>query len=108
MSSFRFLLAVGTAISLVAVAPAARAVDGAAAFKEQCAKCHGDTGKADTAVGQALKVPSLVGDANVQKMSAQEVAQRIKTNDKHPPTVKELDDATIEATAEIAKKLAAE
>jgi mono/diheme cytochrome c family protein len=102
----RFALAVA-ALS-VAAAPTAWAADGAAIYKEQCAKCHGDTGKADTPVAQMLKVPSLVGDQDVVKMSAQEAAQAVKANEKHPPTVKGMSDADIEAAATYAKKLAAE
>jgi mono/diheme cytochrome c family protein len=82
------------------------AADGAEIFKSQCAKCHGETGTGDTAAGKALKVPSLVGDAHVQKMTATEVAERIKSNEKHPPTVKQMSDADIEAAAAVAKELA--
>ena len=85
---------------------AAWAVDGASVFKEQCAKCHGDTGKADTTIGKAMKVPALAGDANIQKMSAVEVAARIKGNAKHPPTVKSLSDDDINAVAAYVKQLA--
>lgn len=107
MSSSRFLATSAVALALAVVTPA-RALDGAAVYKEQCAKCHGETGKADTPVAQALKVPSLLGDANVKKMSAKEIAQRIEANEKHPPTVKELDAAAVEAAAEYTKKLASE
>ena len=38
---------------LLATVPPALAADGAGVFKTHCAKCHGDTGKADTPVGKA-------------------------------------------------------
>jgi mono/diheme cytochrome c family protein len=89
---------------LLAVGSTAGAAD--EVYKQACAKCHGETGAADTAAGKALKTPSLVGDANVQKMSAEEVAAKIKENPKHPPTVKSLSDADISAAAATAKQFA--
>jgi mono/diheme cytochrome c family protein len=88
------------------VASAAHAADGAAIFKAQCAKCHGDTGQSDTTIGKAMKVPPLAGDANVQKMSEADVAARIKGNAKHPPTIKSLSDDDINAVAAYVKELA--
>jgi mono/diheme cytochrome c family protein len=73
------------------------AAEGAEVYKAQCAKCHGESGGADTPVAKTLKVPALKGDADVQK---------IKANEKHPPTVKSLSDADIEAAAGYAKELA--
>src|SRR5215470_14357825 len=94
-------------ITLLLVAgSAASAADGAAIFKAQCAKCHGDTGKSDTTIGKAMKVPALAGDANVQKMSDADVAARIKGNAKHPPTIKSLSDDDINAVAADVKQLA--
>jgi|SRR5215470_13672208 len=98
-------LMVVSALLLVANS-AAYAADGAAIYKDQCAKCHGDTGKADTTIGKAMKVPALAGDATVQKMSPDEVAARIKGNAKHPPTIKGLSDDDIKAVAAYVQKLA--
>ena len=94
-----------TALLLI-TGSAALASDGAALYKAQCAKCHGDTGHADTTIGKAMKVPPLVGDANIQKMSASDVAARIKGNAKHPPTVKSLSDDDMNALAAYVKELA--
>jgi len=91
---------------LFAGASAALAADGATIYKDQCAKCHGDTGKADTTVGKAMKVPPLLGDANVQKMSVADIAARISGNAKHPPAIKSLSADDINATAEFVKQLA--
>jgi mono/diheme cytochrome c family protein len=94
-----------TAIVLVA-GSAASAADGAAIYKEQCAKCHGDTGHSDTTIGKAMKVPALAGNANIEKMSASDVATRIKENAKHPPTVKGLSAGDVDAAAAFVKQLA--
>ena len=99
-------LLVGIVTLLLISGPAAWAADGAAIFNAQCAKCHGDTGKSDTTIGKAMKVPALAGDPNVQKMSDADVAARIKGNAKHPPTVKSLSDDDINAVAAYVKQLA--
>jgi mono/diheme cytochrome c family protein len=105
MMMVRVLIAV--AVLLLCSLSVASAADGAALYKAQCAKCHGDTGHADTTIGKAMKVPSLVGDANIQKMSDSDVAAKIKGNAKHPPTVKSLSDDDINALAAYVKGLAA-
>jgi len=105
--ALRFVVATAIAGLLVpAGGSIAWAADGAQVYKDSCAKCHGDTGKADTAAAKALKVPALAGDANVQKMSDADVVKRIKENAKHPPTVKQMSDADIEAVAPYVKQLA--
>lgn len=92
--------------ALLLTASAGFGADGAAVYKAQCAKCHGDSGKGDTAVGKAMKVPSLAGDAKIQKMSTSEIAGVIKSNAKHPANVKALSDADVEAVAAHVKQLA--
>lgn len=93
-------------VAVLFIASAAAAADGAAIYSAQCAKCHGDSGKSDTTVGKAMKVPVLAGDAGVQKMSEADVAARIKGNAKHPPTVKGLSEADLNAVAAYVKQLA--
>ena len=102
--TFRSL--VGCAALLFASASAAQAADGAAIYQAQCAKCHGDTGKADTTIGKAMKVPPIAGDANIQKMSESDVAAKISGNQKHPPAVKGLSADDIAAVAKYVKGLA--
>jgi mono/diheme cytochrome c family protein len=94
------------AILILASSSIAVAADGAAIFKAQCAKCHGDSGQSDTAVGKAMKVPPLAGDAAVQKMSDADVAARVKNNAKHPAGVKGLSDDDVNAVAAYVKQLA--
>jgi mono/diheme cytochrome c family protein len=98
---------IGTASLLLLTGSVAFAADGAAIYKAQCAKCHGDTGQADTGVAKAMKVPALAGDANLQKMSEADVAARIKGNAKHPSAVKGLSDEDMKAVAAYVKQLSA-
>lgn len=99
-------LFIGTAAVLWLSGSAAFAADGAAVFKEQCAKCHGETGKSDTTVGKAMKVPALAGDAKIQQASEDEITALIKGNKKHPPNVKGLSDDDIKAAAGAVKGIA--
>ena len=97
---------IGMSSLLFVLSSVASAADGAAVYKAQCAKCHGDTGKADTGIAKAMKVPPLAGDANVQKMSTADIAARIKGNTKHPPQIKSLSDDDVNAVADYVKQLA--
>jgi mono/diheme cytochrome c family protein len=98
---------VGGGVLLLFLAGSVSAQDGAAIFKEKCAKCHGDTGKSDTATGKSMKVPAISGDAKVAAMSEDDIVKGIKENKKHKPPVKELADADLKAVAGVVKKLAA-
>jgi len=82
------------------------AADGAAIYKEKCAKCHGETGAADTSTGKSMKVPALAGNAEVAKMSDDEIVEKIKTNKKHKQPVKSLPDADLKAVAPVVKGFA--
>jgi mono/diheme cytochrome c family protein len=93
-------------VLITTIAVPALAADGAAIYKEQCAKCHGDTGAADTTIGKAMKVPPITGDAKIQKMSASDVVAIIKGNAKHPPAVKSLSEEALNAVAAHVQKLA--
>ena len=102
----RLQIAIGAVAVLLAGGATAEAADGAEVYKQKCAQCHGETGTADTPVAKAMKVPPLAGDADVQKMSDEQVVAAIKGNEKHPPPVKSLSDADIAAAAVVAKELA--
>ena len=84
----------------------ATAEDGAAVFKAQCAKCHGETGDADTPAAKTLKVPKLKGDAKVAGMSVDEIVAAVKANEKHKSFVGKVTDEQIGAAAGVAKQLA--
>lgn len=96
-----------TVVLAVGMAGTSMAADGAALFKQNCASCHGDTGKADTPAGKALKAPVLAGDAKVAGMPEPEVVALIKANPKHASFVKKLSDGDLAAVATFVKGLAA-
>jgi mono/diheme cytochrome c family protein len=96
-----------TAAFAACLVGAALAADGPAVFKQYCASCHGETGKADTAAGKALKVPPLAGDASVAGMPDADVAAKVKSNDKHKTFIKKLTDDDVAAVAAYVKGLAA-
>ena len=83
-----------------------RADDGAAVFKEQCAKCHGETGDSDTSAGKSLKVPPLKGNAKIAGMSLGDVAKAVTENEKHKAVVKKLTPEQLNAAAGTAHQLA--
>ena len=86
--------------------PMYAAEDGAAVFKAQCAKCHGETGQSDTPPGKALKVPMLKGDAKVAAMTVDDIVKSVKANEKHKSFIGKLTDEQITAAAGVAKQLA--
>ena len=88
------------------VTPVYAAEDGAAVFKAQCAKCHGETGESDTPVSKALKVPMLKGDAKVGGMSVDDIVKSVKANEKHKSFISKLSDEQITAAAGHAKQIA--
>jgi mono/diheme cytochrome c family protein len=84
----------------------ATAEDGAAVYKAQCAKCHGETGQADTPAAKTLKVPPLKGDAKVAAMSVEDIVKAAKDNEKHKSFIKKITDEQLTAAAGVAKQLA--
>lgn len=81
MSTRRFgwlLLACGLLAGDAAAEP-----DGAAVFQAHCARCHGESGRTDTAAARALKVRPLVNDPQLARMDATAIAEAIRTNPKH-------------------------
>jgi cytochrome c len=99
----RMLLPV-TMLTLALTTPAA-AADGAAVWMSQCAKCHGETGAADTPPAKALKIPALPGNEKVAGMAVADIVAAVKANKKHAGL--KVADADLEAAAGYAKGLAA-
>jgi mono/diheme cytochrome c family protein len=95
---------VGVVAVVLAAAPAL-AADGPAVWKAQCAKCHGETGMADTPVSASLKVPALAGNAKIADASVDDIMKAMKANPKH--SVVKGSDEEIQAAAAHAKSLAA-
>jgi mono/diheme cytochrome c family protein len=101
------ILSTMVAAGVALMTPAcATAEDGAAVFKAQCAKCHGETGEADTPAGKTLKVPKLKGDAKVAGMSVEDIVKAVKANEKHKSFITKITDEQINAASGHAKQLA--
>jgi mono/diheme cytochrome c family protein len=86
-------------VALVSFVSAALAADGAAVYKANCAKCHGDTGKGDTPAGKAMKM--LAFDATLGKQSPDDIAAKVKANPKHASVVKAVGDDLPAAAAHV-------
>lgn len=102
----RTLVLATTILTLLLSAVVARA-DGADVFRKQCARCHGETGKADTPMGQAVKAKALSGNPTVQKMTEAQVVERVRSNEKHPQMIRSLAAEKLDAVAGYVKTLAA-
>ena len=96
------ILVVTTALVGLAGFSVARAADGAAVYKAQCAKCHGDTGLADSPAGKAMKATAIKGDAKIAAMADADLVAKIKENKKHAP-LKSLSADDLAAAATFAK-----
>lgn len=99
-------LTCGVLAASLFIVPVAWAVDGAAVYKEKCAKCHGETGASDTATGKSMKVPAIAGDAALAAKSVDEIVAAIKESKKHKQPVKALPEEELKASAGVVKDLA--
>jgi mono/diheme cytochrome c family protein len=101
---------VGLAIALLStVAASAAHADGKALYDANCAKCHGQTGLADTTTGKAAKAKAFKGD---QKLMGDDVAAvvtksvRDPAKTKHKEVGKKVSDEDLAAIAVYVKALA--
>jgi len=94
-----------TAIAVALTHRPVLAADGADVWKTQCAKCHGETGAADTPVGKAMKVPVLAGNDKFAGMTTAEIVAAFKAHKKHAAL--KVSDADLEVTAGHVKQIAA-
>jgi mono/diheme cytochrome c family protein len=101
-----FRTAVFTTLLVLGLVVRARAEDGAAVYKAQCAKCHGDTGESNTPAGKTLKVPAIKGDAKVAGASVEELVKTAKANEKHKSFITKITDEQLTGAAGEMKKLA--
>jgi mono/diheme cytochrome c family protein len=96
------------ALLFTATADAARA-DGKALFEANCAKCHGQTGLADTKTGKASKTPKMKGNADLQGDDVGEIVRgsvRDAEKKKHREVAKKVSDEDLAAIATYVKLLA--
>ncbi len=95
-------------VLLTAVTPGlARAADGEALYGEHCAKCHSADGRADTPVGKALKVSSLVDPKWTSADAAEALVTTFHANPKHKAVESKVTDDELRAIATRVAKLAA-
>lgn len=100
----------GVAIALLSAAPVSSArADGKELFEANCAKCHGQTGLADTKTGKAAKAKKFQGD---EKLMAADMADFVRKTvrdpekKKHHEVAKKVSDEDLAAIAVFVKVLA--
>lgn len=81
-------------LASVAAAPALGA-DGAALFAENCAKCHGADGNAQTPVGKAMKAAPL----HAGQLTADALVEFVRGSAKHKSVAGKLSDEDLRAIA---------
>lgn len=93
----RFVIVFATvSLALLALAGApVLAQDGQALYAAECAKCHGDTGQADTVVGKAMKTPPLAGTS----LSGEQLGAVVGEDPKHASLKGRLSDTDLAAIA---------
>ena len=91
---------------VLAVAVAARASDGDAAYAANCATCHGADGRSDTPVGKAMKASSLVDSRWAATDSADAMIAAFHAKPKHKTVAGKLTDAQLAAIASHVQALA--
>jgi mono/diheme cytochrome c family protein len=98
-------LAVAVATLALAGVPTLARADGATLYKNKCAMCHGENGKADTSAAKAMKAPALAGNAEIAGMSDADLITKIKANAKHA-SLKSVSDADLKTVVEYVKGMA--
>lgn len=78
---------------------------GAAAFKTNCATCHGPDGSSDTPTGKSMNAPDL-RSAEIQKLSDMEIATVISDGKNAMPPFKNLSKEQINSLVKYIRGLA--
>lgn len=103
VSAFLSFLLIFASLALSVAVPAL--ADDDAAFQANCAKCHGAEGKGDTAVGKAMKVPSLP-ESDLGEMEATAICEKAHAITQHKSFIEKLDADTLAAACRRIKELA--
>ena len=85
--------------SLLLASVSASADDGAALYDAHCAQCHGADGRADTAMGRAMKVASLVDSKWAAEGSGEALVAAFRANTKHKAVASKVSDDDLRAIA---------
>ncbi len=106
--SIQRCLALSIALALLTAITSglAWAGDGEALYGEHCATCHGADGRADTPLGKALKVPSLVDPKWTSADTAEALVTAFHANPKHKTVESKVTDDELRAIATHVAKLA--
>ncbi len=103
-------IAAGMVVTLSLVAGLATLAGGSDAGEElyaaNCAKCHGDDGRAQTPVGKAMKATSLVDPQWAAEDSASALVSAFRENSKHKAIAGKLSDEDLLAIAGHVRQLA--
>jgi len=105
----KWIAAIGIALLSAAPVSSARAADGKQLYEANCAKCHGQTGLADTKTGKAAKAKKLQGDEKLMGADVADVVLktvRDPEKKKHREVSKKVSDEDLAAIAVYVKALA--
>lgn len=103
----KWIAAIGIALLTAAPLSSARA-DGKELYLKSCAKCHGDTGLADTKTGKAAKAKKFQGDEKLQGDDIADVvlkSVRDPEKKKHREVAKKVTDEDLATIAVFVKTL---
>ena len=81
--------------------------DGGVLYATNCATCHGADGRAETPVGKAMKVASLVDPKWAAEDSADALVQAFRANPKHKAVASSVSDDDLRVIAVYVRVLAA-
>lgn len=97
------------AVAAPALADEAAAPDGNAVYAASCAKCHGPDGRADTPVGKAMKIASLLDAQWASEDAVAKIEAVVRDGvPRMPPMGSKLSPAEIAAVARAVRDMAAQ